>query len=75
VVRKAGTKGHLRYLQAAPEAVALFSIFPTLTRGVTIQQPEPCHKRVPLPSSPPIGVCGPPFPGIGGPVRGRACCA
>ena len=25
VVKKAGTKGHLRYLQAAPEAVALFS--------------------------------------------------
>ena len=25
VVKKAGTKGHLRYLQVAPEAVALFS--------------------------------------------------
>ena len=34
VVKKAGTKGHLRYLQAAPEAVALFSA--TLRDSVAI---------------------------------------
>jgi hypothetical protein len=34
VVRKAGTKGHLRYLQAAPKAVALFSA--TLRDSVAI---------------------------------------